>query len=49
MPDRTGKKVMFAFNLTGDLDEMRRRHDLVLRGRRHLRDGEPQLGRASSA
>lgn len=28
--DRTGKKVMFAFNITGDLDEMRRRHDLVL-------------------
>ena len=26
--DRTGKKVMYAFNLTGDLDEMRRRHDL---------------------
>ncbi|MCK0196116.1 ribulose-bisphosphate carboxylase large subunit family protein [Ancylobacter sp. 6x-1] len=28
--DRTGKKVMFAFNLTGELDEMRRRHDHVL-------------------
>ncbi|WP_075219146.1 ribulose-bisphosphate carboxylase large subunit family protein [Acuticoccus yangtzensis] len=28
--ERTGKKVMFAFNLTGDLDEMRRRHDHVL-------------------
>ena len=28
--DRTGKKVMFAFNLTGDLDRMRRNHDLVL-------------------
>jgi ribulose-bisphosphate carboxylase large chain len=27
---RTGRKVMIAFNLTGDLDEMRRRHDLVL-------------------
>ena len=27
--DRTGKKVMYAFNLTGDLDQMRRRHDLV--------------------
>ena len=27
---RTGKKVMFAFNLTGDLDQMRRRHDLVV-------------------
>ncbi len=28
--DRTGKKVMFAFNVTGDLDEMRRHHDLVM-------------------
>lgn len=27
--DKTGKKVMFAFNLTGEIDEMRRRHDLV--------------------
>lgn len=28
--ERTGKKVMYAFNLTGEVDEMRRRHDLVL-------------------
>lgn len=28
--DRTGRKVMFAFNLTGEVEEMRRRHDLVL-------------------
>ena len=28
--DRAGRKVMFAFNLTGDLDQMRRRHDLVV-------------------
>lgn len=28
--DRTGKKAMVAFNLTGDLDKMRRRHDLVV-------------------
>ncbi|QRE77680.1 ribulose 1,5-bisphosphate carboxylase [Methylobacterium aquaticum] len=27
--ERTGKKVMVAFNLTGEIDEMRRRHDLV--------------------
>lgn len=27
--DATGKKVMYAFNLTGEIDEMRRRHDLV--------------------
>ena len=27
---RTGKKTMVAFNLTGDLDQMRRHHDLVL-------------------
>lgn len=26
---KAGRKVMFAFNLTGDLDQMRRRHDLV--------------------
>lgn len=28
--DRSGRKVMFAFNLTGDLDQMRRRHDILL-------------------
>jgi len=28
--ERTGKKVMIAFNLTGEIDQMRRRHDLVL-------------------
>jgi len=27
--DRTGKKVMYAFNLTGEIDQMCRRHDLV--------------------
>jgi ribulose-bisphosphate carboxylase large chain len=27
--DRTGRKVMYAFNLTGDIDQMRHRHDLV--------------------
>jgi ribulose-bisphosphate carboxylase large chain len=27
---RTGRKVMIAFNITGELDQMRRRHDLVL-------------------
>jgi ribulose-bisphosphate carboxylase large chain len=27
--ERTGKKVMYAFNLTGEIDEMRARHDLV--------------------
>jgi ribulose-bisphosphate carboxylase large chain len=26
---RSGRKVMFAFNLTGEVDEMRERHDLV--------------------
>lgn len=26
---RTGRKPMYAFNITGDIDEMRRRHDLV--------------------
>ncbi|MGL4406388.1 MAG: ribulose-bisphosphate carboxylase large subunit family protein [Notoacmeibacter sp.] len=29
--DKTGKKVMFAFNLTGEIDEMQKRHDFVLR------------------
>lgn len=28
--EQTGKKVMYAFNVTGDLDDMRRGHDLVL-------------------
>jgi ribulose-bisphosphate carboxylase large chain len=28
--DKTGKKVMFAFNLTDDLDKMLRHHDTVL-------------------
>lgn len=28
--DKHGKKAMVAFNLTGDLDQMRRRHDVVL-------------------
>jgi len=28
--DRTGKKVMFAFNITGDIEEMLRGHDTVL-------------------
>ena len=29
--DRTGKKVMFAFNVTGEIDQMLTRHDLVVR------------------
>ena len=28
--DRTGKKPMFAFNISGDLDDMYRRHDFLL-------------------
>jgi ribulose-bisphosphate carboxylase large chain len=28
--DKTGRKVMYAFNVTGDLDQMRRRHDTLL-------------------
>lgn len=27
--DRTGKKVMYAFNITDEIDEMKRNHDLV--------------------
>ncbi len=26
---RTGRKPMYAFNITGDIDEMRQRHDLI--------------------
>ncbi|WEK54728.1 MAG: ribulose-bisphosphate carboxylase large subunit family protein [Candidatus Cohnella colombiensis] len=29
--DRTGKKLMYAFNITGEIDEMKRNHDLVLK------------------
>jgi len=29
--ERTGKKVMYAFNITGEMDEMLRRHDEVVR------------------
>ena len=29
--ERHGRKVMFAFNLTGEIDEMRRRHDVVVK------------------
>ena len=29
--DKTGKKVMFAFNVTGEVDQMRLRHDAVLK------------------
>jgi ribulose-bisphosphate carboxylase large chain len=29
--DRTGKKAMYAFNLTGDIEEMKRRHDTLLK------------------
>ncbi|MCB1541886.1 MAG: ribulose-bisphosphate carboxylase large subunit family protein [Rhodoblastus sp.] len=28
---KSGRKVMYAFNLTGDLDQMRRRHDTLLK------------------
>ena len=27
--ERTGRNVIYAFNLTGELDEMRRRHDVI--------------------
>ena len=29
--DRTGKKVMYAFNISDEIDAMRRHHDTVLR------------------
>ena len=28
--DKTGKKLMYAFNITGEIDQMRRHHDTVL-------------------
>lgn len=28
--DRTGKRMMYAFNITGDIDELRRNHDMVV-------------------
>ncbi|OAS17973.1 ribulose-bisphosphate carboxylase large subunit family protein [Paenibacillus oryzisoli] len=28
--DATGKKLMYAFNITGDIDELRRNHDIVV-------------------
>lgn len=28
--DATGKKAMFAFNISGEIDDMKRRHDIVL-------------------
>ncbi|MGQ7847044.1 ribulose-bisphosphate carboxylase large subunit family protein [Granulosicoccus sp. 3-233] len=28
--DISGKKIMYAFNITGDLDQMRRRHELIV-------------------
>lgn len=31
--DSTGRKTMYAFNITGDLDHMLRAHDLVLKAR----------------
>ena len=27
--DKTGKKVMYAFNITGEIDELKRNHDIV--------------------
>lgn len=29
--DRTGKKTMYAFNITGDIEELKRNHELVLK------------------
>lgn len=29
--DRTGKKIMFAFNITGDIEELKRNHEIVLK------------------
>lgn len=29
--DKTGKKIMYAFNITGDIDELERNHELVVK------------------
>ncbi|HEO8420918.1 ribulose-bisphosphate carboxylase large subunit family protein [Niallia sp. FSL W8-0635] len=29
--DKTGKKVMYAFNITGDIEELKRNHDIVVK------------------
>ena len=44
--DLIGNKTMYAFNLTGEVDEMRRRHDLIEKSRRHVRHGESQFSGA---
>ena len=44
--DRAGKKVMYAFNITGEIDEMKRNADLVRDAWRHLSDAEHAFGRA---
>ena len=38
--DRTGRRVMVAFNISDETDAMRRHADLVAARRRHLRDGQ---------
>jgi ribulose-bisphosphate carboxylase large chain len=35
--DKTGRKAMFAFNISGDIDDMLRRHDYIL-SKRFLRE-----------
>ena len=45
LADRTGRKVMFAFNISDQLDRMLEHHDTVRCRRRHVRDGQPQQRR----
>ena len=45
LADATGRKLMFAFNISDQLDRMLEHHDTVRRRRRHVRDGQPQQRR----
>jgi len=48
--DKTGKKTMYAFNITGDIDELRRNHDLVYKaGGTCVMAGIPSIGLAGLA
>ena len=44
-PTAPACKPMYAFNITDDIGRLEANHDLVRRGRRHLRDGVHQPGR----
>ena len=47
--DATGRKAMYAFNITGDVDHMLHGHDLREEARRHVRDDQRQQRRLRGA